>query len=203
MILVETNFSDIVTESSEDQKKMYISGIFMESENKNRNGRIYSKEEMQREVDKVNARLTSGEDVLGELDHPDSLEVKLENVSHAIRSLKMEGTRAIGKAEILDTPKGQIAKSLLNSGIKIGVSSRASGSVNEQNKVENFNLVTVDMVATPSVQSAIPETIWESLEMYRNGQEIYNLAEAIRHDPKAQKYFRDEINKFINSLGRK
>ena len=202
MILVETNFTDVVTESDGDKKKMYIKGIFMEAENQNRNGRVYQKQEMQREVDKINAKISNGEDVLGELDHPSTLEVKLENVSHAIRELTMDGTRVYGKAEVLNTPKGQIAQSLLNSGIKIGVSSRGSGSVNGENMVENFNLVTVDMVATPSVQSAIPETIWESLEMYKRGGEIMNLAEAIRHDPKAQKYFRDEINKFIKNLGK-
>lgn len=201
MILVETNFNKLLTESDVEGKKLYIKGIFMECESKNRNGRIYKREEMQREVDKANAKLSSGEDILGELDHPNQLEVKLENVSHAIRELNLEGNVVLGKAEVLKTPKGMILQSLLESGIKVGVSSRASGSVNESTgEVSNFNFVTIDTVATPSVQSAIPETIWESLDMYKRGTLIEDLAEAIRYDTTAQKYFKEEIEKFIKSL---
>lgn len=200
MILVESNFQNLVSESEADGKKMFLSGVFMESENENRNGRIYQKTEMQKEVDRIMAKINSGEDLLGEMDHPDRLEVKLENVSHAIRKLEMKDNIVYGKAEILDTPKGQIAKSLINSGIKVGVSSRGSGTVNDKNIVENFSLSTVDMVATPSVKTAVPQTIWESLQLYKNGEELESLAEAIRHDPDAQKFFAKEIRKFIESL---
>lgn len=200
MILIETNFNGVDQEFSESDKKMYLKGTFMEAENKNRNGRIYQKEEMQKEVDKINARMQN-EDILGHLDHPQYLEIKLENVSHAIRELRMEGNTVVGKAEILDTPKGEIAKALLKSGIKVGVSSRGSGNVNENTGiVSDFNFVTVDLVASPSVQSAIPTTIWESLQMYKRGEVIENLAEAIKHDEKAQKYFKEEIDKFIKNL---
>lgn len=202
MILVETNFSGILRESSSDGKKLYLTGIFMECENKNQNGRIYQRTEMQREVDRVNAKIAGGESVLGELDHPKNrLEVHLENVSHDIKELRLDDDNIVyGKAEILPTPKGNIARSLIEAGIKIGVSSRGSGSVNSKNIVEDFSLSTVDLVATPSVRTAIPASIWESLQLYKNGGEINSLAEAIRHDKAAQKYFDKEIKKFIDSL---
>lgn len=202
MILIEENFEGILTESASDGKKTYLSGIFMESGNKNRNGRIYDSAEMQREVDKINEAAKRGHFVLGELDHPNSLEIKLENVSHKIVEMTMKGNIVYGKAEIIDKhPKGQILKALADSGIQVGVSSRGSGQVNESTGVvRNFGLVTVDAVATPSCRSAYPQTIQEQLEYYRNGGQISDLAEAVIHDQAAQKYFQREMKKFIETL---
>lgn len=202
MILIEENFEGVLTEAASDGKKTYLSGIFMESGNKNRNGRIYDSSEMQREVDKINEAAKRGHYVLGELDHPNSLEIKLENVSHKIVEMTMKGNLVYGKAEIIDKhPKGQILKALVDSGVQVGVSSRGSGQVNESTGiVRNFGLVTVDAVATPSCRSAYPQTIQEQLEYYRKGGYVTELAEAVIHDQAAQKYFQAEMKKFIETL---
>lgn len=201
MILTESNFSNIITESTED-KKLYIKGIFLESEQQNRNGRIYQKSEIENAVRKINEAASSGRYVLGELDHPNgSLEVSLKNVSHKITEMYMQGNNAIGKAEILEKhPSGQIAKALIESGINIGVSSRGSGYVNESTStVEGFEMVTVDLVASPSAINAYPQSLRESIEFYKRTGELDNLANAVIHDSSAQKYFEQEILKFITS----
>lgn len=203
MILIEENFNDILTESAGDGKKTYLKGVFAEAQIKNRNGRTYNIEEMTREAERINSLAKQGNFVLGELDHPHSLEVKLENVSHKIVECYMQGNQMIGKAEVLDKhPKGAILKALIDSGIRPGVSTRASGRVMESTgEVTGFNLVTVDTVATPSCRTAYPQTIREHLEMYgTKGKEIEYLAEAVTSDEAAQKYFLEEMRKFISSM---
>lgn len=195
MILIEENFQDVLTEAASgdnpNEKKYFLKGVFAESETKNRNGRIYQLSEMKREVDKVNMAAKQGRHVLGELDHPNTLDVKLKNVSHRITEMWMEGNKAFGKAEILKNhPNGQIAIGLMKDGVQLGVSTRGAGKINQRTSiVENFNLVTVDIVATPSARSAYPQTIQEQLEMYGRGEIVSDLAEAVIHDKAAQKYF--------------
>jgi len=199
MILIENNF-DVHTleEATKEGNDLYLNGVFMEANKKNQNGRIYRRDEISQAADRMNEAAKQGRHILGEMDHRDDLNVALSNVSHKIVDMKMEGDQAIGKAQILKTPNGQIARSLVESGVNIGVSSRGSGSVNESTgEVSNFNAVTIDIVANPSCQSAVPQSIWERLDMYRNGEEINKLAEAVVHDPKAQKYFTFEVRKFI------
>lgn len=202
MILIEENFHGIVSEASTDRKKTFLVGPYMESEAKNRNGRIYTREDIQGAVQKVNESAKMGRHILGELDHPNTLEVRLKNVSHKLVEMWMEGSVAMGKAEVIEGhPNGAIAKALLDAGIQIGVSSRGSGSVNENTgRVSNFNFVTVDLVCTPSARSAYPETIREQLENHKRGEVIQDLAENVANDPIAQKYFQIEIQKFIQSL---
>lgn len=202
MILIEENFSGIITEASAEGKKTYLSGVFMEAGIKNRNGRVYSLTEMAAQVKRFTEANQLGQPMLGELDHPNSLEVKLENVSHRIVELKMQGNQVYGKAEVLDKhPKGMILKSLMDHQIRVGVSSRASGQLNESTgEVKNFSLVTIDAVATPSCRSAYPETIQEQLEFYRRGEIVTDLAESVIHDIAAQKYFQEEMRKFIDSI---
>jgi hypothetical protein len=208
MILIEENFQDLITEAAGDNpndKKFFLQGVFAESETKNRNGRTYRLDEMKREVDKVNNAAAQGRHVLGELDHPNTLDVKLKNVSHRITKMWMEGNKAYGRAEILKNhPNGQIAIGLMKDGIQLGVSTRGAGKVNQRTHVvENFNLVTVDIVATPSARSAYPETIQEQLEMYSRGEIVTDLAEAVINDKAAQKYFEKEMKAFIDTLYRK
>lgn len=201
MILQETNFSQLLAESADEGRKMYLRGIFLQGTQKNRNGRIYPVSEIERAVNKVMETIQSGGEVLGELDHPQNLEVRLSNVSHQIVDMHMEGDNAIGKALILPTPAGNIAKSLLESKIKIGVSSRGSGHVNESTgMVEDFDMVTVDIVATPSAQQAYPQGVFEQLEYFKRRNQIMDLAEAVNHDRAAQKYFEREMTKFIEEL---
>lgn len=204
MLLVENTLDGIetLTEAAGDGKKTYLRGIFMEAAVKNRNGRVYKQDEMLREVERVQMAADTGHHILGELDHPDSSsEVKLKNVSHKIVELRMEGNRAIGKAEILErTTAGGILKGLVDSGVRVGVSSRARGSLGNDGEVSNFALLTIDAVAMPSARTAYPESIMESLEMYRRGEIVTDLAESIIHDRAAQKYFSKEMKKFIDSL---
>jgi hypothetical protein len=200
MILTESNFKNIIVESSGDDKKLYIRGIFLESEQQNRNGRVYQRSEIQEAVNKINEAATQGRHILGELDHPaGSLEVSLKNVSHKITEMYMEGNNAIGKAEILEkVPSGQIAKGLIEAGINIGVSSRGSGMVNESTGiVEGFDIVTIDLVASPSAINAFPQSLRESIQLYKRTGELDNLANAVVHDKKAQAYFEKEIMTFI------
>lgn len=204
MILTEQNLDGIqaITEAVKEGKKLYLQGCFMEAEKKNRNGRTYQLDEMKREVDRHNAQFSQGNHMLGELDHPSgSLEVSLKNVSHKITELKMQGNQVIGKAEILEkTQAGSILKGLVESGVKVGVSSRGKGQLNESGAVSNFHLVTIDAVAVPSAQNAYPESIMESLEAYKRGEIVNDLAEAVIYDKKAQKYFLEEMTKFINAM---
>jgi len=204
MLLIEQNFTNIQTISegaTPADKKLYLQGIFMEAESKNINGRIYPKSDIQKAVTKINEAAMSSRHILGELDHPPTLEVKLANVSHKIVEMVMDGNNAIGKAQILEsTPMGQIAASLIKDGVNIGVSSRGSGSVNESTHiVEGFDLISVDLVASPSARNAYPTTLREQIEFYNRGEIVTDLAEAVIHDNKAQKYFQTEIFKFIKS----
>lgn len=206
MIIIEENFSDIksqiVSDSEESQeKKFFLEGVFAEAETRNRNGRRYSLKEMIRETEKFNAAALAGRPVLGELDHPNVLEVKLKNVSHRITKMWMNGNKAYGRAEILPHhPNGQIAIGLMKDKVQLGVSTRGSGKVGNDGLVENFNMVTIDIVATPSARSAYPQTIQEQLEMYGRGEIITDLAESVIHDSTAQKYFQRELKAFISTF---
>lgn len=202
MILVEENFGNIITESCNDGKKTYLSGVMMEWGVRNRNNRIYSRSDMETAVNMVNEAAAKGQHILAELDHPNTLEVKLENVSHRLLEMKIQGNQVIGKAEVLTMhPKGAILKSLLDHKVSVGVSSRGGGHVNESTgEVSNFSFVTIDAVATPSCRTARPATIMESLEMYGRGKVIHDLSESVIHDQAAQKYFVEEMRKFINSI---
>jgi hypothetical protein len=203
MIILEENFAtQVLVEAVGNEKKTYIKGVFAESEKRNRNGRIYDFKEMQLACAKLNEAASQGRHVLGELDHRSELEVKLESVSHRIMSAEMNGNDIICKAEILEKhPKGAIAKALIDSGVQLGVSTRGSGQVNESTgRVSNFNLVTVDLVANPSAINAYPETIMEQIEMHKRGQYLMNVAEARQFDMAAEKYFQQEVERFIKAM---
>lgn len=204
MILIEENFENVeaLVESVGGKKKTYLSGVFMEAETKNRNGRIYERSDLQTAVDKINEAAKLKRHILGHCDHPSHLEIRLEDVAMKLTEAKMVNNQVMCKAEILENhPKGQILKSLIESDVSIGVSSRGSGQVNESSgRVSNFNFVTVDAVATPSCRSAYPETVMEQLQMYKRGEIVNDLAEAVIHDNIAQKYFQMEMKKFIDSI---
>lgn len=190
-------------ESVKDNKHWYLEGIFMQAEKKNGNGRIYPKSVLTETVEKISDKMSKGYNVLGELEHPEVLTVNLNNVSHVIESLGWNGNNVIGKAKILDTPKGEIVKALLKEGIKLGVSSRGSGSTTFKDDitlVESFNLITVDIVATPSAPEAFPTSLQESLDSIYNNPKIVSLSEAVIEDNAAQKYFEKEIKNFLNSV---
>jgi len=199
--LIETLTPDeagIITEASQDGKNAWLSGVFMQSEIKNRNGRIYPIGEINKAVGSAQKIIKEHNGIFGELDHPETLTINLDRISHVITEMRMEGNNAIGKAKLLGTPMGDIAKELVNSGVKIGVSSRGAGSVNESGGVSDFNFVTVDIVATPSAPGATPSAVYESMISSKHGRDAITLAEQIREDPDAQLYFKRAFIKFLN-----
>ena len=187
---------------SEDGKDLVMAGLFIQGEVKNQNGRVYPKEEIRNAVESVRQRLSKGETVLGELDHPEELQINLDRVSHIITDMHCDDADGMGKLKIIDTPMGNIARSLLTAGAKLGVSSRGSGNVNESGRVSDFDIVTVDIVAQPSAPDAYPKTIYESLFNMRGGEVIFNTASAVTHDKSAERHLMKQITSFINELNK-
>lgn len=189
--------SRILVESAVSGKNTFISGIFMQSEIRNRNGRVYPLQELAGACKLAEGVIKETGGIFGELDHPPTLTVNLANASHVITEMRMQGNDVIGKAKLLNTPAGLIARELFESGVKVGVSSRGAGEVNEGGLVENFQFVTVDIVATPSAQGATPRAIVESFEGNAQGRKVLTLAEQLVQDEAAQKYFQKEFMKFL------
>lgn len=195
--------SNIIVESDAmGGKDLWISGVFMQSEIQNRNKRVYPLAEIVRAVQMANIMIKESNGIFGELDHPQGLTLNLDRVSHAITEMKMVGNDAIGKAKILNTPMGNIARALIESGVKVGVSSRGAGQVNE-GFVNDFSFVTVDLVATPSAPGALPSSVYESLDMSSTGNKVITLAEHMKNDPAAQKYFKQQFLKFLSEMNYK
>ena len=170
----------------------------MQSQVVNGNGRKYRLDELSNAVENIGKRIKEGHFICGELNHPSDLNINLANVSHAIVEARMDGNNAIGKMKLLNTPSGNIAKALIEGGIRLGVSSRGTGNVNEGGDVSDFAFVTVDIVSQPSATDAYPNVIREALE----NKKVLTLAEAVVHDKKAQSYFKKEIEKLISSIVR-
>ena len=160
---------EVITEGKGDDKKLYIEGVFLQSEIKNRNGRMYPFSVLEKEVQRYNEEYVKTSRALGELGHPDGPTVNLDRVSHRITSLRAEGNNFIGKAQILNTPNGNIAKALLEEGVKLGVSSRGMGSIDKREDcgvvMDDFMLATAaDIVADPSAPDAFVNGIMEGKE---------------------------------------
>lgn len=187
---------------SQDGKDLFMQGLFIEGDTKNQNGRIYPKEQIKRAVNSVVERLQTGETVLGELDHPEELQINLDRVSHIITEMHCDGSNGMGKLKVIDTPMGNIARSLLKAGAKLGVSSRGSGNVDESGRVSDFDIVTVDIVAQPSAPNAYPKTIYESLFNMKGGSIIYDIAQDYTHEKttNVEKHLSKQIINFINEL---
>ena len=160
---------EVITEGKGDDKKLYIEGVFLQSEIKNRNGCMYPFSVLEKEVERYNEEYVKTSRALGELGHPDGPTVNLDRVSHRITSLRAEGNNFIGKAQILNTPNGNIAKALLEDGVKLGVSSRGMGSIDKREDcgvvMDDFMLATAaDIVADPSAPDAFVNGIMEGKE---------------------------------------
>lgn len=199
-ILVEhlnASQGNIITEAASDGKNVFLSGVVMQADIKNRNGRIYPMNEMLNAVNIMQESIKEYGGVFGELDHPaDRISINLNCVSHVITEVYMDGPNVMGKMKLLDTPYGQIAKELAKSGVRYGVSSRGTGQVNES-IVSNFNLNTIDIVATPSAMGAYPTPVYEALEGLKTGRQVLTLNEAIREDKDAQKYISKAVGDFV------
>ena len=177
MKLITEQIEDVqvITEGTGADKKLYIEGVFLQSELKNINGRVYPFQVLEREVGRYNEEYVKTKRALGELGHPDGPTVNLDRVSHRITELRAEGNNFMGKAQILDTPMGKIAKSLLGEGVQLGVSSRGMGSIDKREDtsyvMDDFMLATAaDIVADPSAPDAFVNGIMEGKEwVWDNG----------------------------------
>jgi hypothetical protein len=192
-----------IKEEGSDKKSLYMKGIFIQGGVKNANERVYPVSEIESAVHTLNKQISEGLSVLGEVDHPDDLKINLDRVSHMISGMWMDGANGFGKLKIIPTPMGQIVQTMLESGVKLGVSSRGSGNVDDATgKVSDFEIVTVDIVAQPSAPNAYPKAIYEGLMNMRHGHRVIdNLKGAnLDKDAKVQKYLRESVTELIKNL---
>jgi hypothetical protein len=192
----------IIVESEHEGKNLYMKGICIQGGVRNQNQRVYPVNEIGRAVKTLNDQITGGYSVLGEVDHPDDLKINLDRVSHMITEMWMEGPNGYGKLKILPTPMGQLVKTMLESGVKLGVSSRGSGNVREDGsgEVSDFEIITVDVVAQPSAPGAYPTPIYEHLMNTRGGYNALRVAKEVRGDTKAQQYLKESLLNIIGKL---
>jgi hypothetical protein len=192
----------IVVESANEGKDLYMKGICIQGGVRNANQRVYPVNEIGRAVTTLNEQIQGGYSVLGEVDHPDGLNINLDRVSHMISEMWMDGPNGYGKLKILPTPMGQLVKTMLESGVKLGVSSRGSGNVKEDGsgEVSEFEIVTVDVVAQPSAPGAYPTPIYEHLMNSRGGYKAFQTAREVQGDEKAQKYLKESLLDIISKL---
>ena len=191
----------MVTESTNDGKDLFLKGICIQGGVKNHNQRVYPVDQISTAVSSLNEQITEGTSVLGEVDHPDDLKINLDRVCHMITNMWMDGPNGYGKLKILPTPMGQLVRTMLESGVKLGVSSRGSGEVNDATgEVSGFEIVTVDVVAQPSAPNAYPTAIYEGLMNMKNGHKVIGMAAEARDDARVQKFLKDEVVNLINEL---
>ena len=183
-------------------KDLYMKGICIQGGIKNANERTYPVQEIARATKTLNDQITSGYSVLGEVDHPDDLKINLDRVSHMITEMWMDGPNGYGKMKILPTPMGQLVKTMMESGVKLGVSSRGSGNMSEygNGEVSDFEIITVDVVAQPSAPGAYPTPIYEHLMNTKGGNMAKGLAAEVRNDAKAQKFLKEALTNIIKDL---
>ena len=183
-------------------KDLYMKGICIQGGIKNANQRVYPVQEIAKATKTLNDQISSGYSVLGEVDHPDDLKINLDRVSHMITEMWMDGPNGYGKMKILPTPMGQLVKTMLESGVKLGVSSRGSGNMNEygSGEVSDFEIITVDVVAQPSAPGAYPTPIYEHLLNTKGGNMAKGLAAEVRNDDKAQKFLKEALTNIIKDL---
>jgi len=187
-----------VDDSKTGGKNLYMNGICIQGDVRNQNQRIYPVNEIGRAVKTINDQIESGSSVLGEVDHPQGLNINLDRVSHVITKMWMDGANGYGKLKILPTPMGQLVKTMLENGVKLGVSSRGSGNVSEDgnNVVSDFEIITVDIVAQPSAPGAYPTPVYEHLMNTRGGYQAIQTA----YETKAQKHLKESLINIIGKL---
>ena len=195
--------AEILSEEAADGsgKNLYLKGICIEGGVRNANERVYPVNEIAKAVDTINEQIKTGHSVLGEVDHPEDLKINLDRVSHMIEKMWMDGPAGFGKLKILPTPMGELVKTMLTSGVKLGVSSRGSGNVDDRNgHVSDFEIVTVDVVAQPSAPNAYPQAIYEGLLNHAGGQKLLEMFKDPAKSNKAQRYVQSEVMRLIRGL---
>ena len=195
---------EILSEDSNDgkgNKSLYMKGIFIQGGVKKANQRVYPIDEISVAVAAIANQVKGCYSVLGELDHPEDLKINLDRVCHMITDMWMDGPNGFGKLKILPTPMGQLVTTMLQSGVKLGVSSRGSGNVNEGNgQVSDFEIVTVDIVAQPSAPNAYPKAVYEGLLNMRGGHRVLDMAKDAGANQKVQKFLTEEVKRLIKDL---
>jgi len=196
--------SNTVVEASDNSaggKDLYMKGICIQGGVENANQRVYPVTEITSAVKTINEQIKEGNSVLGEVDHPEDLKINIDRVSHTIESMWMDGPNGFGKLKILETPMGQLVKTMIEGGVKLGVSSRGSGNVNESSgQVADFEIVTVDVVAQPSAPNAYPVAIYEGLLNMRGGHKVLEMAREANGNARVQKYLKEEMTRLIRDL---
>ena len=196
--------AEVLLEKAPDgsgKETLKLKGICIEGGVRNANERVYPVSEIANAVDTINEQIKTGHSVLGEVDHPDDLKINLDRVSHMIERMWMEGPCGYGTLKILPTPMGELVKTMLTSGVKLGVSSRGSGNVNDSNgHVSDFEIVTVDVVAQPSAPNAYPTAIYEGLLNHKGGQRLLDMFKDPANSNKAKRYVKDEVIRLIQGL---
>ena len=192
----------VVESEGHEGKDLYMKGICIQGGVRNANQRVYPVPEIAKAVKTLNDQISGGYSVLGEVDHPQDLRINLDRVSHMITEMWMDGPNGYGKLKILPTPMGQLIKTMLESGVKLGVSSRGSGNVQEDGsgQVSDFEIVTVDVVAQPSAPGAYPTVVYEHLMNSRGGYKAFEMAKELKGDPKAQKFLKEHLVNIIRGL---
>ena len=186
---------------SDEGKNLYLKGICIQGGVKNANARVYPINEINRAIETLNKQIKTGYSVLGEVDHPTNLRINLDRVSHMITEMWLDGPNGYGKMKILPTPMGNLVRTMLESGVKLGVSSRGSGNVNEHDgAVSDFDIVTVDIVAQPSAPNAYPTAVYEGLMNMNGGHRVLDMAKDLNKDQRVQRYLQEEIRRFVTEL---
>ena len=195
---------EVITEddaSGKGGKILKLQGICIEGDKRNANDRIYPRHEITKAVNTINEQILEGHSVLGEVDHPDDLKINLDRVCHSVEKMWMDGHAGCGKLKILPTPMGNLISTLLQSGVKLGVSSRGSGNVDDRTgHVSDFEIVTIDVVAQPSAPNAYPQAIYEGLMNMRNGHRLIEMAREAGEGDKVQRYLAQEVKRLIRDL---
>jgi hypothetical protein len=187
-------------EGSDGKKSLHLNGICIQGDIRNANQRVYSSQEIGRAVKTLNEQISGGYSVLGEVDHPQDLKINLDRVSHMITKMWMDGPNGYGKLKVLPTPMGQLVQTMLESGVKLGVSSRGSGEVDGSGNVQGFEIITVDVVAQPSAPGAYPTPVYEHLMNNKGGYQAYRIAQEVKGDPQAQRYIAESLKRIISGL---
>jgi hypothetical protein len=182
-------------------KNLYLKGICIEGDVRNANERVYPVREIAKAVTTINKQINEGNSVLGEVDHPDDLKINLDRVCHSVEEMWMDNNAGCGKLKILPTPMGNLIKTLLQSGVKLGVSSRGSGNVDDRTgHVSDFEIVTIDVVAQPSAPNAYPKAIYEGLMNMQYGHRLLEVAREAGKNNKVERYLKSEVIKLIKDL---
>ena len=180
-------------------KDLYLQGVCVEAETKNENDRIYPLTEISKAVESLQRKINEHGGVLGEADHPTDLKINLDRVSHTIVKMWMSGNQGHGKLKIIPTPMGNLVKVMLESDVKLGVSSRGAGDVDHNGRVSDYEIVTIDVVAQPSAPHAYPKPLYESLMNMKGGYKLWTYLQN-NPTPQLDRYFGNEIVSYIKQL---